>query len=270
MITAFITFFIFLLGISLGSFLSVLVFRLQKKEKGMLFGRSHCPHCKKNLQAKDLIPLLSFLLLRGKCRYCHQKLSPYYFILEITCGLILLLFFLKFPFLAETPGTALSVDWQNLLQFLFYSGYGILFMGIFVYDLQTMEIPDIFLFPLVLLTLLGSLAIDRHSTVDLLIALLIALIFFGGQIMISKGTWLGEGDLYMGIAMAFLFGWQLLIAAIIITYLAGAIISLILLTTKNAHGKSKIPFAPFMVLGSFVTILFGSDLTNFYLSLLSF
>ena len=99
---------------------------------------------------------------------------------------------------------------------------------------------------------------------NLMIAVALALLFFGGQRLLSKGAWLGEGDVYVAVGMAFLFGWKLLIVATVLTYLLGAIISILLLILKKVDRKSKIPFAPFMVFGSFATLLYGEEILTWY------
>ena len=263
-----IALFIFIVGTCCGSFLSVIIHRVRKKQKGIFFGRSNCVHCKKKLAAKDLIPLLSYILLKGRCRYCHKTLGPYYFFLEFITGLIFLLIYFKFSFLIE-KNSLLLIDWKTLYETFLYFIYSLFFVGIFFYDLQYMEIPNLFLFPLIFVSLAGSLILGSPGLISIIIALGIALIFFGGQILLSRGQWLGEGDLYIAIAMAFIFGWQMLLVAITLMYIIGAIISIILLATKNAKSKSKIPFGPFMIMASFVTIFTGQEILNWYLKLIN-
>jgi len=269
-VTIIISIFVFILGVSIGSFLSVVIFRIRKNQKGILFGRSMCQHCKKTLKARDLIPIISYLSARGKCRYCRKKITPHYLFLEIATGLIFVLMYLKFPFVLEKGSHfAFEIQWKLALECLFYFIYSAFFIGIFFYDLQFMEIPDVFLFPLIALTLLGSL-IFQTDIVSLVIALGIVVVFFGGQILLSKGKWLGEGDIYFGISMGFLFGWKLFLVAIVLTYIIGSFLSLFLLFFKKAGRKTKIPFAPFMVLGSFATIFVGQEILTWYLKMLSF
>jgi len=102
------------------------------------------------------------------------------------------------------------------------------------------------------------------------IGALIAFLFFGGQYFISKGKWLGEGDIYVGIAMAMIFGWKLLLIAMSLSYFLGAFVSIIMLLSKKASGKTQVPFAPFMVLGTFLTIFFGERIMAWYLAFLTF
>lgn len=260
---------VFVLGASLGSFISVLIHRIRSNRKGIFFGKSECPQCGKKLKAKDLIPIFSFILLKGKCRYCGNTISLHYLALELLTSLAFLATYLRFPFISEDIGAEFfTIDYSNLIIFIFFVLYSVFFVAIFYYDILYEEIPDAFLFPLIGISLLGSLVMGTPDGISMLFGLLIALIFFGGQILISKGKWLGEGDMYFSISMALILGWQLLIMAIVISYTLGAIISLVLLAEKKEKLKSAVPFAPFLVLGTFITIFFGNDILNWYLSTL--
>ena len=257
-----------ILGTALGSLLSVIIHRIEHQEKGIIIGRSRCPHCRKTLASADLVPIFSYIYLRGKCRYCNKKISPMYFFLEITSALVLILIYLKFPF-AGTPGAAsYFFDTAMALKFSLYAINSILLIGIFFHDLQYSKIPDIFIWPFVIVSLANNIANKSSSFPDLLIACAIALVFFGGQRLLSKGNWLGEGDVYVSIGMALLFGWKLFIVAIVLTYLAGGIIGFALLAMRKVEQKSKIPFAPFMVFGTFATILYGQEILNWYANIL--
>ena len=262
--------FIFLLGISIGSFISVIVDRIKKGEKGIFMGRSMCPKCRKKLGAAELIPIISYVLLRGKCRHCGKPISMHYPALELFSGLTFVTIFMNFPFINDIAGGGYTIYYPSLLKFGIYIVYAVFFIAIFFYDLLNSEIPDVFLFPLIGLTLIGSLILGTPGIFSMAIALIIALIIFGGQYLLSGGTWLGEGDVYFAVAMAFAFGWQLLLIAIFLTYIIGGIAALVLLTTKKVSKKSHIPFAPFLVLGTLLTIFFGERILNWYLTSVTF
>jgi leader peptidase (prepilin peptidase)/N-methyltransferase len=267
--TAIVMIFLAVLGASVGSFLSVVIYRLKHKQKGTIVGRSRCPHCKKNLTTYDLIPVLNYILLGGRCRYCHKPISLYYFFLEIITALIFLLMYLRFPFILE--GKMISdyaVDWMMTLQYVIWTINSTLLIGIFFFDLQYMELPDALVYPLIVIGLFGTIVSKTADFPSILIAIAAALIFFGGQRLLSKGEWLGEGDVYVGIAMAVMFGWKLLIVSVSLSYIIGAILCLILIATKALKVKSKIPFAPFLVFGTFATILYGNEILAWYMSLL--
>lgn len=256
---------IFVLGASVGSFLSVAIYRIRKQQQGIIFGHSFCPVCKKKLRVQDLIPIVSYVLLRGKCNKCGKQISPLYLYLEVATGLVFLALYFRYPFLDFLGMEDLSRSISLFVPFLFYVIYASFFIAIFFYDLQTKKIPDLFLFPLLGIALLGSLIMGDPPFMSIIIALLITLIFFGGQILLSKGKWLGEGDLYLAFSLAIIFGWKLFLVNIVVTYFLGAATSIFLLATKQVKKKDAIAFAPFLILGAFITLFFGSDLVNWYL-----
>ena len=258
-----ITILIFLLGASIGSFLSVVIYRIRTNKKGIIFGQSQCQSCKKKLTSLDLIPIVSYIVLRGKCRKCSKKISPQYIFLEIITGLVLVAIYTKFPFFLT--GT---ISLSTLLPFILFSIYSIFFIAIFFFDLRTSKIPDAFLFPLIGITIIGSLILGTPGIISMILAALIALIFFGGQILLSKGKWLGEGDLIFSFSLAIIFGWQLFLVSIISGYFVGAMVSIPLLISKKAKLKATIPFGPFLVIGAFITIFFGLDILEWYLATL--
>lgn len=268
----FISILILILGASIGSFLTVLIERISLHQSGIILGHSRCPHCKTRLQAMDLIPVISFLLLKGRCRYCKNTIAKHYPTIEIMTALVFLAFYLKFQFMVPTIfGNIESTvfDAKILLQFIIYATYGSFFMAIFFYDLRFSKIPDLFLLPFIAVSLVGALILSSNSILNILIATVISLVFFGGQILLSRGRWLGEGDLFLAISMSIILGWQLLITAIIVSYCLGALISIFLLLNKKVKAKSQVPFAPFLILGSLITIFFGQNLMAWYLGSLS-
>jgi len=206
--------FLFFLGICVGSFLNVIIFRLEKKEK--ITGRSYCDSCKKKIKFYDLVPLLSFLLLRGKCRYCNQKIKSEYFLVELATGLL----FVLFGF--------------NIL--LFFIAVLII---IFVYDFKHYLIPDIILTPAILLALIFF---SQNW-----FAALIASGFFAFLVLISKETWMGWGDVKLAVLMGLLLGWPNILLALFISFVFGAICGIILIAIKSKTIKSQMPFGPFLV-----------------------
>ncbi len=249
----------FVLGMVYGSFLSVLIPRLKHQSPGIVFGRSFCPKCHHQLGLKDLIPLLSFLLLKGKCRYCQSKVSLSYPLLELFTGLIFLLLYLKF-FAIE----------NQIITLIIYQIYALVLIFIFFYDLWYFEINDYILIPAIISALIISFfsfpLIPRVS--DALLGALIPLSFFLLQIIISKGTWIGGGDLRIGAFMGLILGWQKTAAALIISYLIGGIFSLVIILLQKAKLKSAIPFGPFLVSGTLIAILWGENLIHWYINLI--
>ena len=235
--------FIFLLGLAVGSFLNVVICRLENKEP-IIFGRSHCPKCGAVLKWFDLIPLLSFLLQRGRCRYCHKKISFQYPMVEIFTGAIFLLIF-NFQF---------SIF--NLLIACFL-------IIIFVYDLKHYIIPDKVIFPAILLALVFNWS-------NILSAVL-ASGFFLSLVLVSKGKWLGLGDVKLAALMGLILGWPNILLALFLSFLSGAIVGLGLIALGRKSIKSQIPFGPFLS-GATVSIMLCSSnlllVDNFHLSLM--
>lgn len=264
-------------GAAIGSFLSVVIFRVRNNKKGILFGRSICPYCKKPLKWRHLIPIFSFLFLRGKCAYCGKRIGKHYFMLELLTALVFVLTFLSWNFLIPIASSidpsliSYSIDWKIFEIFAFYILETGLLMTIFFYDLLYKEIPDRFSLPAIALGILAAFlfgAPTLPSIVSIGTGLLIIAVFFGGQILLSKGAWLGGGDLRIGALMAVLLGWESMVLALIIGYVLGALVSIVLLLSKKADRKTAIPFGPFLITGLLVALFLGEQIINFYLKTL--
>ncbi len=261
------TIFLFIIGTFFGSFLSVVNFRIHKNKKGILKGRSECPHCHKKLKFIDLIPIYSFLRTAGKCRICKKKIDINYLIIEIVTATIFAAFYILYPFFTYEFGE-LACNFNGLLFFyyVFYVVISLFLISIFFYDLKYLKIPEIFTLPAIALIFVTGIFVPEPGLYNMLIGGAIGGLFFGFQVWISKETWLGKGDVQIGILMGLLLGWKLLIVSIFVTYIIGSIVSLILLSFKKVSFKSQVPFAPFMIIGTFITIFFGNYLLNLYLN----
>lgn len=238
-----------ILGLIFGSFLSMLIPRLHGKEKGIFFGRSHCQFCKHILEARDLIPLLSYIFLGGKCRFCKKKISPWYPLTEISMALLfgLMFFMIKdlYAFLLITPS-------------LIALGF------IFFYDLRYKEVHDAVLIPGIIWVL--AVSILQGNAVSSLLGAGIAGGFFGLQYLISKGKWIGSGDIYIGIFMGLFLGWQNTLIGLMLGYIIGSVVGVALLISKRAEPNTAVPLGPFLVLGTMLAFLYGKDLIAFYFS----
>lgn len=260
-----------ILGSAVGSFLSVVVHRIKKKKKGIIFGKSMCPHCKKPLKWKHLVPVISFMFLRGKCAFCGKKISKHYFALELLTALIFVVTFLNWNFIVSTPSSidpsilSYSINWKIFEISLFYIIEMTLLMGIFFYDLLYQEIPDVLSVPAIVLAIVAAIGFGGPALASIGIGIAIILIFFGGQILISKGEWLGGGDLRLGVLMAVMLGWKYLLLALIISYVFGALVSIVLLLSDKANRKTAVPFGPFLITGTLVTLFLGSEIISAYM-----
>ena len=251
---------VFLLGVCIGSFLNAVIYRLEQKKS--LSGRSFCPQCKHKLSWSDLFPVFSFLLLGGKCRYCHKKISIQYPVVEILTGLIFLLIFnfVIFNFL----NNALISKFLNA-GFFFYIASALIV--IFVYDLKHYEIPDKVLFPAIGITFLFQAVSSSYLIFNYLLAVLIGAGFFFAIFWFSKGAWMGFGDVKLAVLMGLLLGFPNILSALFMAFFLGAIIGVILMPLKKKGLKSEIPFGPFLVLGTFLALLYGTQTIQWYLNL---
>ncbi|MDD4996225.1 MAG: prepilin peptidase [Patescibacteria group bacterium] len=264
---------VFFIGLSFGSFLNCLIYRLAKKQS--LSGRSFCPHCKKQIAWYDNIPLISFVLLKGKCRHCQQKISWQYPLIELLMGTLFVLPLVGF-FRSDVNFLVLGqkgfvLDILKILRT--WSVYFILTF-IFVYDLKYMMIEDSVLLSgagLVLLLNLFAEPLANHlidlsfwaRSVQIFWTTLIGVGFFAVQYLLTKGKGIGLGDLRIGFFMAVALGhWSMICLALVISYFIGALVSLFLIVFKKKGLKSEIPLGPFLALGTFFVFIFGQEIIN--------
>jgi leader peptidase (prepilin peptidase)/N-methyltransferase len=255
----FFSFAIFILGLMVGSFLNCVVYRLEKEES-FLKGRSYCPYCKHVLGWQDLIPLLSFVVLKRRCRYCGKSISWQYPLVELATGLIFVLVFnFQFPTF-------------NIFTFLYYLIISSFLIVIFVYDLKHFVIPDAVIYPAIILSFLYCLLEVREiGNFQLLIGPLLsafsASLFFGAIVLASKGKWMGSGDISLAFLMGLILGWPNILTALFPAFFIGAIIGTGLIMAGRKTLKSEIPFGPFLVIGTFLAMFFGEKIVNWYLNL---
>lgn len=259
--------FLFIIGTFFGSFLSVIIYRIHKEKKGIIKGRSECPYCHKKLAVQDLIPIFSYLIGAGKCRFCKKKISIHYLLIELLCGAVFAAFYILYPFfIYEFGNLACNFNAVLFLNYIFYIIVSLFLILIFFYDLKYLQIPEIFSLPAIALVFVVGIFLSEPGLYSMVIGGAIGGLFFGFQFWISKEKWLGFGDVQIGILMGLLLGWQMLLLGLFITYIIGSIISLILMSFKKVGLKSQMPFAPFMIIGIFITIFFGEYLLDLYLN----
>lgn len=258
---------LFIIGAAVGSFTSVVIYRIHSGKKGIFTGRSHCPQCETKLQPLDLVPIVSYLSLRGQCRYCSKSISYMYPLLELVTGGLFALLFLKFPFL----NSALQFSGVELGMYALYAAYIFVLVFTFFFDLHYLRVSDEILLPAVLIGLIATIATPLTPHIfDALLGGAIAAGFFGLQYLISKGTWIGLGDLRIGAFMGVILGWQQTLVALFLSYLIGSIVSIFIAARKKKFVGVKIPFAPLLVTGTLITVFFGEDILRWYLGGLGF
>jgi len=239
----------FVIGAAVGSFLNVIIARYPEF-KSILSGRSKCPECKREIAAYDLIPIISFLILNGKCRNCRKKISFQYPLVELTTGLLFLLFFRNF-----------GVNYL-LIPYLLVGCFSIL---IFIYDIRYLEIPEVFSWILLIITILTALVSKDFSLSNFLLGGLVGGGILGILVGISDERWMGAGDIKIGLSFGFLLGFYKALLFLFLAFVIGALIGLLLIIFGKKKIKSEIAFSPFLILAAIIMIIWGNYLVNLYL-----
>ncbi|MFA6257807.1 MAG: prepilin peptidase [Candidatus Paceibacterota bacterium] len=260
--TSILTIIFFFLGLIIGSFLNVVIFRLNTNRS--FGGRSGCMSCQKKLAWYELIPVFSFLSLGGRCRNCKTKISLQYPAVEFIMGLIFALLFLKFQ----------DIFFVDILTFSFnYTYYAIAFsilVVIAVYDLKHKIIPDILSFIFGLLAFMGLFFIQADGFLGFSPHMPTILGFFAGPIialpfvffwLVSSGRWMGLGDAKLAIGLGWLLGLPLALTGVVFAFWIGSVVGVLLVIFSKKYGmKSEIPFAPYLALGAFLAFIFSLNL----------
>lgn len=297
--------FAFIFGLAVGSFLNAVIYRLEKEESVVLdkfskgndkkkkkMARSYCPHCGTALCWHDLIPVLSFVFLRGKCRYCNEKISIQYPIVEIVTGILFVLiarnvFNLEFGVLDLfwIPDSGFRILTLCYMLHVICS-----MIVIFVYDLKHYIIPDKILFPAIVVSIMYQAASIMYAqdyasyfipnTLYYFGAAFLASGFFLALVVFSKGRWMGMGDVKLAFLMGLILGWPGILVALFLAFTLGATVGILLVLisggpfflrerfSKNWGLKSQIPFGPFLIVGTFIALFWGEKIINWYLGLL--
>lgn len=246
--------FIFIFGLIIGSFLNCLIWRLYKDET--LSGRSYCPNCRKTIAWYDNIPVLSFVLLRGRCRHCQKRISWQYPLVElITAGLFLKIFWID----QALPSSELFL----LRDLLFTAGM----IAVFVYDFRWQMIPMLVVWPLAAIILALNLLLG-FGLMAVVLGGVAGLAFFGLQYFLTKKRGIGEGDVWLGLLLGLFFAEAgKLLLLLVLAYGIGAITSLILMAGGKKKWHSRIALGPFLAFAAIITLIWGKGIIAWYLGL---
>jgi len=237
---------VFLLGSIFGSFVNVLIDRLPRGES-LIKGRSHCDSCKKRIKLYDLIPILSYILLGGKCRYCKAKIPRRVVMVEVLSGLLFVLLF--------------ALSFESVVLYLLLCAAFLVILAIAVIDIEHGIILDVLLVALGIISVFYVFLLAPTLFFSHLITGFIAFMFLLIVFVATKGRGIGFGDVKYAFFIGFLLGAYLTILAFYVAFLTGALVSIILVVAHKKRFKgSTIPFGPFLSLGVFVSILIGSEL----------
>lgn len=239
----------FIAGLFLGSFCGVVSYRLSLGQtKSILFGRSCCNHCHKTLAARDLIPLVSFVILRGRCRYCHKPIGWEHFLVELICGLALL-----------GIGRYFGLTLNGVLNSIIVIGL-IIVAGI---DWKIQLINEKLIIVLALPVIIYSFI--QAPILPHVYGLLIGGLLPAALVIMSRENWMGIGDIELGALLGLWLGYPLVFIALLLAFVIGAIYGIILIVTKKASMQSAVPFGPFLVTGAYLALLFGGIMLQWIL-----
>ena len=248
---------IFIFCLLAGSFLNVCIYRLPRNES-LVFPASHCPLCGSAIRPWHNIPVVSYLLLRGRCRSCAAPISARYPLVELTTALLGLALYLRFGLTFPFFVLALLCGALVVVTFI---------------DLEHQIIPDEISLTGIVIGFACSFFIPRLGWLNSLLGILAG----GGSLYLVAWAYhlftgkegMGGGDIKLLAMLGAFFGWKAIPLIIFISSLTGSVIGITLMLTKKQDGKLAIPFGPFLVIGTLVHIFFGRQLVDWYLNLVA-
>ncbi len=254
-------FLIIIAGLIAGSFVNAAVWRLHE-HKPIVNDRSECPNCHHKLVSKDLVPLFSYLALKGHCRYCHKPIAIHYPLVELLTAVAFTWSYLAWPF-------------SDLLSKISFGFWLVILVGLIilaVHDLYWLILPlpvMYILLGLAVLSLVVHLVLGDGLAVvgSYLVAAGLAGFFFLSLHMLGKGRWLGGGDVILAVLIGLLLGSSRTLVGLFIGFGSAALISIGLMAARLKRRKDTIPFGPFLIFGLFVAMLYGQAIFNWYLNL---
>lgn len=254
---------VFIVGLVIGSFSNVCIYRIPRNES-IVFPASHCPACGQTIKWYDNIPLLSYIILKGKCRFCQNAISIQYPLVESLTGSIYLFIFLSYGLHLKS------------IAYMFFCSALIIITFI---DLKEEIIPDTISISFLILGFLLSVLIKTISPLDSLLGIFVGggtllLVAVAGSYFFKKEA-MGGGDIKLSAMVGSFLGWQLTLLSLFLAFFSGAIAGVIILLKrkekKDVTGEEDdsisldtIPFGPFIALGSVIALFFGKAILNWY------
>jgi prepilin signal peptidase PulO-like enzyme (type II secretory pathway) len=254
----------------MGSFVNALVYRLheqplaaktKKQSLSITRGRSICPHCKHTLAAHDLVPVISWILLRGKCRYCHKPIHWQYPVVEVSGAGLFAVSYLLWPYTWSSFGILLFGIWLMCL---------VLFLALLVYDLKWMILPNRIVYLLIGLAVVHTVLLAlANKDIGVVMTAFWGVVctagFFYVLFQLSSGKWIGGGDVKLAIALGMLIGGPLpSVIMLFIASFSGSLVTIPSLLLGKVKRTSKVPFGPFLLVATIVVYLFGAIISQWY------
>lgn len=247
---------VLLLGLSVGSFLNVVIFRLDKKG-GILFGRSECHSCGHIIRWYDMIPVAGFLFLKRRCRHCRQKISLIYPVVETLTAISFLAYvYFRNTFLGVGSRALAgnSVDIHTIYGLVLIAGLIIIMFS----DLLEFIIPDKIVLPLIILVFFFNLSaadISVRLITGLILGAIFAIMYLG-----SRGRWIGLGDAKLVFLIGLVLGYPLGVLAVLLSVWTAALVGIALVMAKKATLKTALPLGTFLATSSIILIIFQNEL----------
>ena len=244
---------IIVLGLVIGSFLNVCIYRIPVEES-IAFPPSHCGKCQHNLSPIDLVPVLSFIFLRGRCKYCNEKISIRYPIIESLNGILYLIVYLKFGL------TLIALKYCILVSLL-------IVIGMIDYDTQfVFTSTTIFGGIIAGIFIVIQAVVYKEGIIDLILGGAIGFGIIGLIVFLTKG--MGEGDIEISTVCGLFLGVKGILLGLFLAIILGGIVGIIILALKLKKAKEKIAFGPCIAIGSLISMVWGSEILKLYFSLL--
>ena len=253
----FVEVFTFIFGLCIGSFLNVCIYRIPAS-KSISYPRSSCTSCNELIPFYDNIPVLSYLFLRGKCRFCREPISLRYPVIELLTGLFALITFLKY-----------GLSLEALIYFVFIAAL----LVITFIDIDHQIIPDLISLPGIPIFFLASFVLSQINWLDSLIGILVG----GGSLflvawiysLITHKEGMGGGDIKLLAMIGAVIGWKGVLFTIFVASAVGTLAGILVMLKSRKGMRLKIPFGPFLAIGGIAYIFLGPQLINWYFQLLN-
>lgn len=253
------------LGLIVGSFINAWVWRI-REEKSVARGRSMCPQCEHTLDFWDLIPVLSWIFLKGKCKYCQANISTQYPIVEIITTIAFTLSAIWWPFPSIEP-----LGW---VLFVLWLGITALFIALSVYDFKWYLLPSVLLGKLLIFVIIWQIVFALYGAdvwewlFSPLLGAAVAFGFFYTLHVIGRGKWMGGGDVKLVFVLGLTVGLTGTLVGLFISFVMGAVIGLLLIAAQRKGRGDMVPFGPFLLLGFWIAFFFSYELIEWYTQLI--
>lgn len=243
---------LFILGLIVGSFSNVCIYRIPRNES-IIYPASHCPKCSTTISVKDNIPLLSYILLKGRCRNCGSRISIKYPVVELLTGLVYIIIYQIY---------GLSV--QSLIYIILSSA---LIIIAFI-DLNEQIMPEVITLPGMVVGFILSFFVPYLSFIDSALGVVIGggiilVIRLAGSLIFKKES-MGIGDIELSAMIGAFLGWRYITISLFLGFFLGALTGIFLILSKIKSREDAVPFGPFIILGSFITFLWGEQILSWY------